>query len=65
MAKEKLENWKDLSEEEKARLSAKTPIDKDDPNYTCTAEGWKKWIAHRDAEKARYLAEQRNAKREK
>lgn len=37
-----MENWKDLSDEEKARLNARTPIAIDDANAACTKVGWEK-----------------------
>jgi hypothetical protein len=41
--KEKLENWRDLSDAEKARLLARTPIAVDDPDAICTKVGWAKY----------------------
>ncbi len=42
--KEKLENWKDLSEEEKASIRSRVPIAIDDPTAICTKLGWAKYL---------------------
>lgn len=61
--KEKLENWKDLSDAEKARLVARVPIANDDPTAISTATGWAAYQEHRVGEIARYEAEQKEAAR--
>ncbi len=56
--KEVLENWKSLSDEEKARLTAKEPIAKEDATAFANRAGWEAWLASSKQQRETYLRSQ-------